>query len=384
MTFSFNLCNPGAAVSSVRVVINQGGKQYRRSIGISVKPSDFKKQRTKDESINEKLRLIENRLNEKLNQFSSPDEIKEAIDYALSGKERPAKEKEGEGVPFWKYFDEWVVRPSTQVRQKRLCFKNISKLMGRNFDWDDVNTAFYFRLVRKMQEAGFALNYQWKTISQLKTVMNEGLKLKYHNNTDFRQFKTRKEDPDTVYLTKAEVDSLWDYSPKGELERKARDLFLLGVYTASRFSDYSRLSVDMIQDGVIRFHQVKTAGAVLVPAAPRVMEILERNGGCAPRLAQQHLNEHIKRVCKNAGIDSPVEVSKTVGAQHRTEVKKKYELVSSHTARRTGASLLYMTGIPLQQVMLITGHKDEKSIRRYLRLTKEENAELLRDNPFFK
>ena len=59
-------------------------------------------------------------------------------------------------------------------------------------------------------------------------------------------------------------------------------------------------------------------------------------------------------------------------------------MVTSHTARRSGIQLLYLTGITLQQVMLISGHKDEDSIRHYLRLTKEENVALLRDNPFFK
>ena len=34
--------------------------------------------------------------------------------------------------------------------------------------------------------------------------------------------------------------------------------------------------------------------------------------------------------------------------------------------------------------MLISGHKDEDSIKHYLRLTKEENVAMLRDNPFFK
>lgn len=238
--------------------------------------------------------------------------------------------------------------------------------------------------ISAIKAAGFGINYQWKTISQLKTVMNEGRKLKYHSNLEFRDFKARREDPDTIYLTKDEVDRLWEYEPAFELERKARDLFLLGVYSCARFSDYSRLSLDMIEDGVIRFHQVKTRGAVLVPASPRLVAILERNGGCAPRLALQHLNEWIKRACKAVGIDGRVEVSSYDGKSRRTEIRHKYELVSSHCARRSGITLLYMTGIPLQQVMLISGHKDEDSIRHYLRLTKEENVAMLKDNPFFK
>jgi integrase len=140
----------------------------------------------------------------------------------------------------------------------------------------------------------------------------------------------------------------------------------------------------MIQDGVIRFTQVKTANSVLVPASPRLVAILKRNGGRAPALAQQHLNEWIKKVCRGLGITEKVDVTSSDGVKHTTERKEKCDLVSSHTARRTGITLLYMTGIPLQQVMLISGHKDEDSIRHYLRLTKQENASILKDNPFFK
>lgn len=392
MTFAFFLKDKHQKNGTPLVlIVSHLGKKFKKQIGISVKPSEFTKQRTKDESVNAKLRIIENVLNERLNQFSTEGEVLEAIDAAMAAKDgkpapqkREKKKKEGRGMSFWQYFDEWAERPSTQVRQRKLCRNNIEKFMGRGFDWGDVDSAFHFRLVQKMEGAGFALNYQWKTVSQLKTVMNEGFKLKYHTNTDFQLFKTKREDSDTVYLTKEEVERLWNYTPKGELDRKARDLFLLGVYTAARFSDYSRLATEMIHDGVIRFHQVKTAGAVAIPASPRVLEILERNGGKAPAIAQQHLNEWIKKVCQKVKIDQPVEVTKTVGARHETEVKKKYELVTSHTARRTGATLLYLTGVPLQQVMLITGHKDEKSIRRYLRLTSEENATMLKDNPFFK
>jgi len=305
------------------------------------------------------------------------------MEYAVTGKMPSDKQDTPLPPSFWEYFDEWASRDCTQKRQKRLCYNNIARFMGKAFDWDDVDSAFHFRLVQKMRDAGFGINYQWKTVSQLKTVMNEGRKLKYHTNLEYQDFKTRREDPDTVYLTKEEVDRLWEYEPKGELERKARDLFLLGVYSCARFSDYSRLSSDMVRDGVVRFTQVKTSASVMVPASTRLLSILERNGGSAPHLAQQHLNESIKNVCKAVKIDEPIEITTSDGLRRTRQIKRKYELVTSHTARRTGITLLYMTGIPLQQVMLISGHKDEDSIRHYLRLTKEENVALLKDNPFF-
>lgn len=384
MTHTFNIDK-----GSIRIIASHQGKKFKRATGLTIDPALWNQKaksltaRCKDRRVYEKLRIIHLRLLEREGDVRGDADILRAIAFAISG-ERPVMDAPKKTPSFWEYFHEWANRESTQIRQKRLCYNNIEKFMGRDFDWNDVDSAFHFRLVQKMQAAGFAINYQWKMVSQLKTVMNEGRKLKYHANLEFQDFKTRREDPDTVYLTKDEVERLWSYEPKFELERKARDLFLLGVYSCARFSDYSRLSMDMIHDGVVRFTQVKTASSVMVPASPRLLTILERNGGVAPHIAQQHLNEWIKRACKAVGIDEKVEVTSSTGIKRSCEIRPKYDLVSSHTARRTGITLLYMTGIPLQQVMLISGHKDEDSIRHYLRLTKEENVALLRDNPFFK
>lgn len=384
MRHSFNIDK-----GSIRLVATHNGKQYKKATGLTTKENLWDKKakslqaKCKDRRIWKDLRAIDIRAEEKQDEARTEEDVLRVMEYAITGT-MPEKRAYGpRPLSFWEYFWEWATRESTQVRQKKLCYHNIERLMGRDFDWNDIDSAFHFRLVQKMQEAGFGINYQWKTVSQLKTVMNEGRKLKYHHNLEYQDFKTRREDPDTVYLTADEVERLWNYEPKGELDRKARDLFLLGVYSCARFSDYSRLSEDMIRDGVIHFTQVKTSASVMVPASPRLLEILARNGGRAPALAQQHLNEWIKRVCQAVGIDGKVEVTTTNGLRRTTVAKRKYELVSSHTARRTGITLLYMTGIPLQQVMLISGHKDEDSIRHYLRLSKEENAAMLKGNPFF-
>lgn len=388
MTHSFNFDK-----GSIRLVVSHRGKQYKKATGLTTEAALWRRDaktlraKCKDARILARLLEIDSRAHEKEAGVVSDDDCLRVIQYALTGAmpaARVAADFKIQKVSFWEYFEEWVNRPSTQVRQKKLCYNNVARFMGKEFTWEDVDSAFHFRLVQKMRDAGFGINYQWKTVSQLKTVMNEGRKLKYHSNLEYQDFKTKREDPDTIYLTGEEVEALWNYRPKGELDRKARDLFLLGVYSCARYSDYSRLTLDMIQDGVIRFTQVKTANSVLVPASPRLVAILKRNGGRAPALAQQHLNEWIKKVCRGLGITEKVDVTSSDGVKHTTERKEKCDLVSSHTARRTGITLLYMTGIPLQQVMLISGHKDEDSIRHYLRLTKQENASILKDNPFFK
>lgn len=375
---------------SIRLVATHNGKQYKKATGLTTLPSLWFREakslraKCKDERIWQKLRAIDVRLFEKEASADTENDVLRIMEYGITGEMPVTKDPRAVRLTFWQYFGEWANRESSQKRQKKLCYNNIAKFMGKDFNWNDVDSAFHFRLVQKMQDAGFGINYQWKMISQLKTVMNEGRKLKYHANLEYQDFKTKREDPDTVYLTADEVERLWEYKPKGELDRKARDLFLLGVWSCARFSDYSRLSMDMIWDGSIHFTQKKTAGSVIVPTNPRLLLILERNGGHAPHLAQQHLNEWIKKVCRACEITTPIEVTTFDGRKHTTVTKEKCDLVSSHTARRSGISQLYMTGIPLQQVMLISGHKDEDSIRHYLRLTKEENVVLLKDNPFFK
>ena len=123
---------------------------------------------------------------------------------------------------------------------------------------------------------------------------------------------------------------------------------------------------------------------MIIPASPRLVKCLKRNKGASPKLSQQKFNEAIKTVCEKIGMTSPVHYSKSKGAGREHVTERRCDMVSSHTARRTGATLLYKSGVPIKQCMMVTGHKDHQSFMRYIRISKEENAELLASNPFFK
>ena len=58
-------------------------------------------------------------------------------------------------------------------------------------------------------------------------------------------------------------------------------------------------------------------------------------------------------------------------------------MITSHTARRTGATLMYKSKIPSIAIMKITGHKKESTFLKYIRVTKEENAETLATHDYF-
>ncbi|RAJ74050.1 hypothetical protein CLV59_111170 [Chitinophaga dinghuensis] len=74
------------------------------------------------------------------------------------------------------------------------------------------------------------------------------------------------EESDNIYLNAADLKALeeFDLSGNTRLER-ACDLFLPGNYTGLRFSDYSRLTSEHIQDNLITIQQTKTGGRVVIP-----------------------------------------------------------------------------------------------------------------------
>ena len=389
MRISFNLKSPDAEKSPVRLIVTHKGRMYRRSIGVTVKTKQWKKgkngQRPTSSADAVKLNGIRRELEKLLDEYSTPDEIELAMASVLGVAPPKGLKIGGHSVPtFNEAFREWSVSKPKSLHVLKAVYSTVMELMGDSYNWNNVDSSYYVRLVNLMNKRKFSKNYQGLIIACLKSVMSTGYKMKYHRNDDFRTFKVMHESVDSVYLTENEVDAICNISLESAYEDKARDMFVVGIYTASRFSDYSRLSYENIRDGRIMFTQQKTGGSVLIPLSPKVLAVLDKYGGRLPRIGKTPFNYAIKEVCRKAGIDTLVQVTRTEGAERITKTVPKWSLVSSHTARRTGATLMYKSGISTRQCMMITGHSTEASFRKYIRLTKEENADMLSDNPFFK
>ena len=370
---------------SIRLVVSHQGKVYRKATGLTTKlwDSSAKKlaSKCKDVEVREKLMQIEKRLLDREGNAKTESDAKRIMAWAITGEEFPVRK----GVPsFWEYFREWGERPSPVQRQRRLYPNIVSRLMGESENWDAIDSAYYYRLCRKMEDYGYSINTMGAVIDKLKIVMNEGFKQKFHTNTEFKEFKSMSEVPETIALSQEELEALWRFKSKSSWEKKARDLFIIGVYSAARWEDYSRFTLANISSGKLSYSQLKTGATVIIPASSRLVKCLKRNGGAAPKLSQQKFNEAIKKVCEGIGMTAPVHYSIGKGAGREHHVKRRCDMVSSHTARRTGATLLYKSGVPIKQCMMITGHKSESTFLGYIRISKEENAELLSKNPFFK
>ena len=67
------------------------------------------------------------------------------------------------------------------------------------------------------------------------------------------------------------------------------------------------------------------------------------------------------------------------GGKQKMEKIEKYKLVHTHTARRTGATLMYLAGIDIYDIMKVTGHTTPKMLKKYIRAESLEVVEKLTD-----
>lgn len=381
MNIRFHLKDGRAASSAIRLTITNDGRVYRKAIGIAIDPRQWRASAqcpnyTTNAAVSKRLREIYTRLLQELDDYSTPAQIERAMASACD-------EGKVHLPSFQEYFDEWSLRPCSVQRQRKNVRNIVSRLMGLNDGWNDITLPWLHSLCDKVDAAGYSANMKAGIIAKVRTVCSEGFERGYHTNEEFRKFHKHYEPAEAVWLTDAEVELLWS-AELGEHLAKVRDLFLLGVYTASRFSDYSRLDGTMVEEGFLRFVQQKTRDEVVIPCSPRVAAILERNGGHAPKMCQQVFNRDVKEVCRLAGIDEPVTIGTTRGGVRELRTEPKWRLVTSHTARRTAATQMALSGTPMKSIAMITGHRHLASLETYLKMSKMENARLLKENKFFR
>lgn len=231
----------------------------------------------------------------------------------------------------------------------------------------------------KLLKESFTANSVGKHIRVLKLILNEATREGINTSTAYNNFHVLTEETDTVYLNEIELQKIKEtnFSQTPYLDR-VRDWFLLLAWTGCRFSDLEKVSKTDIKDGYITFRQQKTNTKVTIPLHPVVLEILTKYDFNLPEpISNQRFNEYIKEVVKLSGIDSTETITRTVGGILQNESKPKYQLVSSHTGRRSFCTNMYKRGLSTLMIMSISGHKTEKSFLKYIKVKQEEHAEMM-------
>lgn len=236
----------------------------------------------------------------------------------------------------------------------------------------------------------YSKNTIHKTVKIIKAAMNEALESGLHNNTahQSKYFTAPSEEVYNVYLTIQELQQLYKLKLDSSKLNRARNLFLLGAFTGLRFNEYANLSPENIRvvkgKQVIHFLGKKEDSEVIIPLHPVVSSILVDNHGRPPKgMSNQKINQYIKEVCQLAGLDELIPIRTTIGKVRIEKFPPKYELVKSHTARRSFATNAYLSGIPERSIMAMLGIKSLDTFQKYIKAGAHEHAILVRQFDFF-
>ena len=226
-----------------------------------------------------------------------------------------------------------------------------------------------------MLKQPFTQNSVGKHIKIFKVMLGEAKT----NDADTSKFYVFTEDVDNVYLNETELKQLkdFDFSAVPHLDR-VRDWFLLLAWTGSRFSDLKKIDKANIKSNMLTYRQQKTNTSVTIPLHPVVNEILQKYNYQMPEIiSNQRFNEYIKTACQDAKIDTLESFTRTVGGKLITETMPKYELISSHTCRRSFCTNMYLRGLDSLMIRSISGHKTEKSFLKYIKVSQQQHAEMM-------
>lgn len=431
MRYNFNLrpLKKGQSKKDARLIYfvcyfisNGNKKKFTYSTGFKIPPQywNVKEQRVKNVLAAENSQTINNYLNElstavnnwtteqtAQRQTVTPEALKLFLD-KWNGKVKAPETKTKDLLVFVENFikeSETRINPNTRakiahrtVQKYNIVFNHLKEFAEnqkrKTFFFQDIDINFYNLFVSFLTSAKeMKPNSVGKSIAVLKVFLNDAERLGFDVLTAHktRYFKVFSEDVQKVYLNEKELQIIQnlDLSKKPRLD-KVRDLFLIGCWTGLRFSDFTEISPNNIKTSengafYIELKQQKTGANVVIPCQSVVMDILNKYKHILPKpISNQRFNDYLKELCQLAEINQTIELTETKGGKKQTRICEKWELVKTHTARRSFATNLYKRGVQSKTIMQITGHKTETSFYKYIVLDSSEHAEILRqsiDNP---
>ena len=240
-------------------------------------------------------------------------------------------------------------------------------------------------------------NYKYNTIpasfSLLKVWLNEAARQGLINDETYKSYRSKAVEVDNIYLTEDEISRLYaldipSLKSKGVIDAKSnieetRDLFIVGCWTGLRQSDLNHLDKALFDvesdEPTITVVTEKTSEKVKIPMHTYIKELYIKYEGKFPKMCyKSRFNEHLKELGRLAEINDEVIVKENKGGKVTSTKFKKYQLIKSHTARRSFATNLYLKGAPTVSIMKLTGHTTEANFMKYIKVTREENAQLMK------
>ena len=412
-TVRFNLRDKNTKGKTLVVLLYSfDSKRIRISTGIScyVKNWNFNKQRIYERfdipyyrehnqhftTLESTIYALQNELNVANNKVSE-SLFKELLLQRLDNGNKPKNL-----LSFWMYFDQFIEAKKREIKDigdydkaLRKHLKIVEDQQGieltlTNLERKSDFLAAFDRYLgydakNRKGEQGLSINTIGKQYKNLKVFLNWCFTEQIILPFSIKHLVTERIEVDSVYLTAAELDRLETLELTGQLEI-CRDLFLVGCETGLRFSDFSNLQQSNISGSQLEVRPKKTRSTtskkLIIPISGRLGSILDKYEGKLPNWPLNGLhnfNEGVRKCHEKAEIN----VNQVIEHRKRGKIQEtcqpKWQLISSHTCRRTFCTLKFLQGMPAHVIMKFSGHTTEKNFLSYLKLDAEINADKYRN-----
>lgn len=394
-----------------RAIVIEGGEQKQADTRNAKRVNKFLDALEKDlldlfERFKDWKRVKPNPISKPI-QYSIVDSVKEKIKkYHKKEEEEIVKRTK---TPT-KFFQEYIDGLSNKVNQRtgtlvsagtitnhKIVLKRFKNFLSHNryVDSFDIFDKYFEGKLEAflLKELGYTPNTVCATNSILKVWLKEAEKEGLiKDTTSYKSMKSKGPTVEHIYLNDEELQRIYDIQFTDDVKNKfkidsksnieeTRDLFMIAAKTGLRLGDLARLNTSTwdLDKRTLTINTHKTQKRIVIPLADIVVEIYNKYEGKFPLPADKsHYNRHIERCAMMAGIDEDIYVINKSGGEYKEVYKKKWQLVRSHTARRSFATNMYLKCGDAHLVMSITGHTTEENFLKYICVTKEQNAERAR------
>lgn len=241
-----------------------------------------------------------------------------------------------------------------------------------------------------LQRRGFRNTTIAKTLRLVRWFLRWAVVHGYPVPSDFDRFRPHLRGVEVashlvVYLEWDELMAVWrlDLSERPALDH-VRDVFCFCCFSSLRYSDVAKLRRSDIVDGTLRVVTKKTADPLVIELNSWSRAILDKYADCPladdlalPVISNQKTNKALKEIGRLAGLTQPLRLVYYRGASRVEETRAKWELLTSHCARRTFVVQSLRLGIPAEVIMKWTGHSDYSAMKPYVAIVDSLKAEAM-------
>jgi integrase len=353
------------------------------------------KRRTPSSVVNRSLNRFEECVSEFFSSLDEPpsrERVRNVVKNVVLGERETISPEDGEFRETFERFVEESARKRLWTKATRAKFSTLYRHLTACDPYvtlDRLGEDGLERFVEYLREdADMRDSTVKKQLSFLKWFLRWAKSKGHAFPSDFELFTVKSKDAErrVVFLEWSELMRLYraDIPRSKNYLRTTRDVFCLCCFTSLRYSDVAKLRwADVTEDAIFVTTQ-KTRDSLTIELNGYARAILDRHRGkrypgglCLPVQSNQKMNKYVKELCHVCGIDAPVRITYYKGNRRIDETKPKYELIGTHTARRTFICNALMLGISPETVMKWTGHSDYRSMKPYISVSDAERKKAM-------